>query len=65
MLVTLFDFCAFAVSLIMIGSAFARYKKVDTLIMLLELSVVIGCFGRFMLAVSQTLDTAIWANRLV
>ena len=65
MLITLFDFSAFAVSLVMMGSMLSRYKKVDTLMILLELSVVIGCFGRFMLAVSQTLDTALWANRLL
>lgn len=64
-MLTAFDFGAFIVSLIMIGSTLLKYKKIDTLFVLLEIAVTINCLGRYMLSVSQTLDTAIWANRLL
>ena len=64
-MLTAFDFGAFIVSLIMIGSTLLKYKKIDTLFVLLEIAVTINCLGRYMLSVSQTLDSAIWANRFL
>lgn len=49
----------------MIGSTLLKYKKIDTLFVLLEIAVTINCLGRYMLSVSQTLETAIWANRIL
>ncbi len=64
-MLTAFDFGAFIVSLIMTGSTLIKYKKIDTLFLLLEIAVTFNCLGRYMLSVSQTLDTAIWANRVL
>ncbi len=64
-LVAVFDLCAFVVSLIMVGSILVRYKKVDTLFLLLGVTIVLNCMGRFWITISQTVDTAILANKLM
>ncbi len=64
-MVAVFDLCAFIVSLIMVGSILVRYKKVDTLFLLLGVTIVLNCMGRFWITISQTVDTAILANKLM
>ncbi len=60
-----FDLTAFIVSLIMIGSVLIRYKKIDTLFILLEFAITTSCLGRFMISISQSVDAAIIANKLL
>lgn len=64
-MVAMFDFCAFIVSLLMVGSVLVRYKKVDTLFLLLGVTIVLNCMGRFWITISQTVETAILANKLL
>ncbi len=60
-----FDLCAFIISLIMMGSVFVRYKKVDTLFFLLETLIVINCMGRFIMGISQSVNSALMANKIL
>ena len=61
----IFDFCAFLLSVVMMVSVLVRYRKIDTLFLLVEISVTLNCMGRFLLDASGTLDSAIWANKLM
>lgn len=60
-----FDLCAFIISLIMMGSVFVRYKKVDTIFFLLETLIVINCMGRFIMGISQSVNSALMANKIL
>ena len=64
-MVTVFYFIVFALSLIMAGSFLIRNKKVDALFTLFSIFVTINCLGRYLLAVADTLETAIWANKIL
>ena len=59
------DLIAFIVSLVMVGSVIFRYKKVDSLFLLLGAAVTLNCLGRFLISISQTLDVAIVANKIL
>ncbi len=65
MLIVALDLIAFIVSLVMVGSVIFRYKKVDSLFMLLGAAVIFNCLGRFLISISQTLEVAILANKLL
>ena len=64
-MVTAFYFVVFAVSIFMTASILFRYKKVDTVFMLTCIFVTINCFGRYMIASSQALEMAVWANKFM
>lgn len=64
-MVTGFYFIVFILSLILTGSFFVRNKKVDSVFILFSFLVTINCFGRYLLAVSESLEMAIWANKLL
>lgn len=64
-MIVVIDFITFLISLVMMGSVFLRYKKVDTLFLLLELAVTMNCMGRFMISTADNLETAIWANKFL
>ena len=64
-MVTWFYFIVFVLSLVMMGSFLFRNKNVDTLFILFSLMVTLNCMGRYMLAISHSLETAIWANRIL
>lgn len=65
MLIVALDLIAFIVSLVMVGSVIFRYKKVDSLFMLLGAAVIFNCMGRFLISISQTLEVAILANKIL
>ena len=65
MLITVMDLCAFIISLVMMSTVMIRYKKIDTLFVLLGAAVIMNCMGRYLLSVSQTLSTALWALKLL
>ena len=54
----------FAVALIMVGVYFYIDRKRNKWLMLLFISIAICDCGYFLLAASQTLDGALWSNRL-
>lgn len=64
-MIVVIDFITFLLSLVTLGSVFLKYKKVDTLFILLEISVVINCMGRYMISSADTLETAVWANKFL
>ncbi|MGN0379992.1 MAG: HD domain-containing phosphohydrolase [Butyrivibrio sp.] len=64
-MVTLFYFIVFLLSMVMVGSFLFRNKTVNSEIFLFAVLVMVNCFGRFFVAVSETLETAIWANRFI
>ena len=61
---TLFYGIAFAVAVIMTGVYFYADRKRDIWLMCLFISVMVCDFGYFLLSVSKTLNTALWANRI-
>lgn len=64
-MVTWFYFIVFVLSLVMTGSFLYRNKKTDTVFILFSILVMINCLGRYMLAASQTLEMALWANKFL
>lgn len=64
-MIVVIDFITFLLSLVLMGSVFLKYKKVDTLFLLLLLSVVINCMGRYMISSAEQLETAVWANKFL
>ena len=54
----------FAVALVMIGAYFFVDRKRNNWLMLLFISVAVCDCGYFLLAASETLDGALWSNRL-
>ena len=64
-MVTIFYFIVFILALILTGSFLIRNKNVDSIFILFSLFVTMNCFGRYILAASENLETAIWANRFL
>lgn len=64
-MVTWFYFIVSLLALVMTGSFLIRNKKVDTLFIMFSILVTINCLGRYMLAVSDHLEMAIWANKFL
>ena len=54
----------FAVALVMIGAYFFVDRKRDIWLMLLFISVAVCDLGYFLLSASETLNAALWSNRL-
>ena len=54
----------FAVALVMIGAYFFVDRKRDKWLMLLFISVAVCDCGYFLLAASETLNAALWSNRI-
>lgn len=64
-MVTLFYFVVFALALVMTGSFLYKNKNINTVFILFSILVTINCLGRYMLASSQSLEMAIWANKFL
>lgn len=64
-MITIIYLMVFIVSVIVFGFILIRYKKVNSSITLLCLSIVASCLGRYMIASSQSLETALWGNRIL
>lgn len=64
-MVTGFYFIVFILSLIMMGNFLIRNKNVDTQFILFSLLVTINCLGRYMLAASESLEMAVFANKFL
>ena len=54
----------FAVALVMVGVYFFVDRKRDIWLMLLFISVAVCDLGYFLLSASETLNAALWSNRL-
>lgn len=64
-MVTSFYFIVFILALILTGSFLIRNRNVDSIFILFSLFVTMNCFGRYMLAASENLETAIWATKFL
>ena len=64
-MVTGFYFIVFALSLILMIRILTSNKKVDVLLAVSVILVTINCLGRYLLATAETLEVAIWANKVI
>lgn len=64
-MISWFYFLVFALSLVLTGSFLIRNKNVDTVFILFSILITINCGGRYLLAVSKSLEMAIWANKFL
>ncbi|MBQ4523105.1 MAG: response regulator [Lachnospiraceae bacterium] len=64
-MVTGFYFLVFLFALFMTGSFLIRNKKVDSVYLFFSILVTINCFGRYMQAEAESVEMAIWANKLL
>lgn len=64
-MVTGFYFIVFVLALMLTGSFLIRNKSIDTVFVLFSIFVTINCFGRYMLSTSESLQMAIWANKIL
>lgn len=64
-MVTGFYFVVFVLSLILALKCLLQNKNIDTLFVLLFGAIIINCAGRYLLAVSEGLEMAVWANKFL
>ena len=64
-MVAWFYLVVFCVSAIMTGSILIRNRKVDNGYILFSVLLTINGFGHYVLAVSETVETAVWANKIM
>ena len=64
-MITWFYFIVLVIAVVMTGSFLYKNKNVDTIFILFSILVTVNCLGRYMQACAESLETAIWANRLL
>lgn len=64
-MVTWFYFIVFVLALVMTASFLLKSRNVDTMYIMFCILVTINCLGRYLLAASQSLEMAIWSNRVM
>lgn len=64
-MVLAFYIIVFLLSVAMTGSFLIRNKKVDRVFILFSIFVMINCLGNCVLAMSESLELAIWANKFL
>lgn len=64
-MVTWFYFLVFVLSLVLFFKCLIQYKNIDTLFVLFFSAIIINCMGRYLLAASDGLEMAIWANKFL
>lgn len=64
-MVVSFYFAVFVLSIIMLISFLVRNKKVDTLLILFSMMVSLNCVGRYLLAISESLQMALISNTIL
>ncbi|MBQ3061552.1 MAG: response regulator [Lachnospiraceae bacterium] len=64
-MVSMFYFVVFLLSVAMLNLYMVRNRNVDRNFTLFAIMLAINCFGRYVLSRAQTLDTALWANRII
>ena len=64
-MVTWFYFIVFVLSLIFALKCLLQNKNIDTLFVLCFVAIIINCAGRYLLATSEGLEMAIWANKFL
>lgn len=64
-MVTALYFVTFLAALAMTGVNIFRNKKANTLFVLMSLCITLNCLGRYLLSIAPTLETALWANKML
>lgn len=64
-MVILFYFFVFILSVVLALKCLLQNKNIDTLFVLFFSTIIINCMGRYMLAASDGLEMAIWANKFL
>ncbi|MBR2409505.1 MAG: HD domain-containing protein [Lachnospiraceae bacterium] len=64
-MVTWFYLIALLIAVIMTGTILVKNKKVDNAFVLFCVLLTINCAGRYWMAISQTVETAILANKIL
>ena len=64
-MVTGFYFLVFILSVILAMKCLLQNKNIDTLFVLFFATIIINCMGRYLLAISEGLEMAIWANKFL
>lgn len=64
-MVTGFYFIVFILSLILALKCLLQNKNIDTLFVLFFAAIIINCGGRYFVAISEGLEMAIWANKIL
>lgn len=64
-MVTGFYFIVFVLSLILALKCLMQNKNMDTLFIMFFIAIIINCAGRYLLAISEGLEMAIWANKFL
>lgn len=64
-MVTWFYFLVFILSVTLALKCLLQNKNIDTLFVLFFCAIIINCMGRYLLAASDGLEMAIWANRFL
>lgn len=65
MMVTGFYFLVFILSLVLALKCLFQNKNIDTLFVLFFCAIIINCMGRYLLAASDGLEMAVWANKFL
>ena len=64
-MVTWFYLVVLIISVIMTGSILVKNRKVDNAFILFGFLLIANCGGQYMLAISETLEMAVWANKIM
>lgn len=64
-IVTILYFSTFLASLFLLFSLLLRNKRIDTMFAFFAISVCANSMGRYLICVSNDLEMAIWANRIL
>ncbi len=64
-MVTWFYLAVLVVAVFMTGSILLKNRKVDNAFILFGILLTVNCAGQYMLAVSQTVESAVWANKIM
>jgi len=64
-MVTWFYLAVLVVAVFMTGSILLKNRKVDNAFILFGVLLTVNCAGQYMMAVSETVEAAIWANKIM
>ena len=64
-MVTWFYLSVLVIAVIMTGSILVKNRKVDNAFILFGVLLTVNCAGRYMMSVSETVEFAVWANKIM
>lgn len=64
-MVTWFYLSVLVIAVIMTGSILVKNRKVDNAFILFGVLLTVNCAAQYMMSVSETVETAVWANKIM